>query len=87
MRNSQQQQQIPPSRLRSKVAPDIHSKEYFPNLTSTKAEIRRTRNEGTFEMVAPNKAGSQRHAEQTKYSNQGPKLNLENRYNTLSNDS
>lgn len=50
--------------------------------------ISRNRNEGSFEVVSHSKSSSHRHAEQTKYSNsQGPKLNLGNRYNTLSNDS
>lgn len=48
----------------------------------------RNRNEGSFEVVSHNKSTSHRHAEQTKASSGGgPKLNLGNRYNTLSNDS
>ncbi|KAF5270210.1 hypothetical protein FQA39_LY08424 [Lamprigera yunnana] len=89
LRNShqQQQQQMSFKVQRSKVAPDIRNEDNFPSLTSTKADLRRNRNEGSFEMVAPNKASSYRQAEQNKYSNQGPKLSLGNRYNTLSNDS
>ncbi|KAB0803407.1 hypothetical protein PPYR_00377 [Photinus pyralis] len=90
MRNSQQQQhqqQLSASRLRSKMAPDIHNEEYFPSLTGAKGEQRRNKNEGTFEVVAPSKASSHRQLEQSKFSNQGPKLSLGNRFNTLSNDS
>ncbi|KAK5648444.1 hypothetical protein RI129_003336 [Pyrocoelia pectoralis] len=89
MRNSQQQQQqqLSSSRLRSKMAPDIHNKEYFPSLTGAKSDQRKNKNEGTFEVVAPSKASSHRQVEQSKFSNQGPKLSLGNRFNTLSNDS
>ena len=87
MRNSQQQQHVTSSRLRSRMAPDIHNEEYFPSLTGAKSEQRRNRSEGTFEVVAPNKASSHRQVEQSKFSTQGPKLNLGNRFNTLSNDS
>lgn len=89
MRNSQQQQhqQLSASRLRSKMAPDIHNEEYFPSLTGAKSEQRRNKNEGTFEVVAASKASSHRQMEQSKFSNQGPKLSLGNRFNTLSNDS
>lgn len=46
-----------------------------------------TKNEGTFEEVRHSKASSFRQAEQTKLSSgQGPKLNLGNRYGTLSNE-
>lgn len=48
----------------------------------------RTRNEGSFEVVQHNRSTSYSKAEQSKISStQGPKLNLGNRYNTLSNDS
>jgi len=89
MRNPQQQQQpLQSSRLRSKAAPDIHNEEYFPSLASSKSDQRKNRSEGSFEVVSHNKSSSHRHAEQTKFStSQGPKLNLGNRYNTLSNDS
>lgn len=36
----QSQQPLPPSRLRSKVAPDIHNEENFPTLAGTKPDRR-----------------------------------------------
>lgn len=36
----QQQQSLQPSRLRSKVAPDIHNEEYFPTLAGSKSDRR-----------------------------------------------
>lgn len=35
-RNQPQQTAVQPSRLRSKVAPDIHNEEYFPTLSGSK---------------------------------------------------
>ena len=46
----------------------------------------RIRNEGTFEVVSHSKSNSLKHTEQARLSaNQGPKLTLGNRYDTLSN--
>ncbi|CAH1364463.1 unnamed protein product [Tenebrio molitor] len=92
MRNQSSQPQIQPSRLRSKAAPDIHNEEFFPTLSKTSDHRKvkvflhcRNRSEGTFEVVQHNRAGSHRQVEQAKASSgQGPKLSLENRYNTLS---
>ncbi|KAJ8967394.1 hypothetical protein NQ314_002900 [Rhamnusium bicolor] len=79
--------QVQPNRLKSKAAPDIHNEEYFPTLSKT-SDYKKNRNEGSFEVVQHNRSSSHRQAEQSKYnSTQGPKLNLGNRYNTLSNDS
>ncbi|XP_018320158.1 protein CDV3 homolog [Agrilus planipennis] len=87
MRNQPPQQTLQTSRLKSKTAPDIHNEDFFPSLSSTKTD-RKIRNEGSFEVVSHNKSSSIRQAEQSKISSsQGPKLNLGNRYNTLSNDS
>jgi len=88
MRNQVQQPQQPlqPTRLRAKVAPDIHNEDYFPTLSSTK-EGGRKKNEGSFEVVSHNKSNSLKYVEQTKNSGQPAKLSLGNRYNTLSNDS
>lgn len=36
----QPQQPLQPSRLRSKVAPDIHNEEYFPTLAGSKSDRR-----------------------------------------------
>uniref|UniRef100_V5GTU4 Protein CDV3 n=1 Tax=Anoplophora glabripennis TaxID=217634 RepID=V5GTU4_ANOGL len=81
------QPQIQTSRLKSKAAPDIHNEEYFPTLSKT-GEHKKNRSEGSFEVVQHSRSTSYRQAEQSKYnSSQGPKLNLGNRYNTLSNDS
>ncbi|KAJ8925916.1 hypothetical protein NQ315_009768 [Exocentrus adspersus] len=86
LRNSGQPQ-IQPSRLKSKAAPDIHNEEYFPTLSKT-GDHKKNRSEGSFEIVQHNRSTSSRQAEQSKInSSQGPKLNLGNRYNTLSNDS
>ncbi|KAJ3647535.1 hypothetical protein Zmor_019406 [Zophobas morio] len=84
MRNQSQQAPVQPSRLRSKAAPDIHNEEFFPTLSKT-SDHRKNRSEGTFEVVQHSRAGSHRQVEQAKASSgQGPKLSLENRYNTLS---
>lgn len=86
LRNQQPVQPLQPSRLRSKVAPDIHNEEFFPCLSGSKDK--KNRNEGSFEVVSHNKSQSLRQVEQTKMaSGQGTKLALGNRYNTLSNDS
>ncbi|XP_044738378.1 protein CDV3 homolog isoform X1 [Chrysoperla carnea] len=85
-------------RTRNKAAPDIHNQEYFPTLGSaSKPETtnvwgkKSSRNEGTFEEVRHNKASFGRQAAEQRASqgnSQGVKLNLGNRYNTLStNDS
>lgn len=93
LRNQSSQQQ--PSRLKSKTAPDIHNEEYFPTLSGGNkneggaqgAWGKRNRNEGNFEEVRHSKASSYRQAEQSKLSSgQGPKLNLGNRYGSLSNE-
>lgn len=79
------QYQTPASRLKSKAAPDIHNEENFPTLSG---DYKKNRSEGSFEVVAHNRASSHRQMENSKLSSgQGPKLNLGNRYNTLSNDS
>lgn len=88
MRNpAPQQHQMPPSRLKSKAAPDIHNEEFFPTLSKT-SDHKKNRSEGSFEVVSSNRSSSYRQADNSKISSsQGPKLNLGNRYNTLSNDS
>ncbi|XP_044265082.1 protein CDV3 homolog [Tribolium madens] len=85
MRNQpQQSHQSQPTRLRSKAAPDIHNEEFFPTLSKT-SDHKKNRSEGAFEVVQHTRAGSHRQVEQAKASSgQGPKLSLENRYNTLS---
>ncbi|KAG5899876.1 hypothetical protein JTB14_012339 [Gonioctena quinquepunctata] len=87
LRNSGGQQQAPPSRLKTKAAPDIHNEEFFPTLSKTQ-DHKKNRSEGSFEVVQHNRGSTYRQAEQPKISSsQGPKLTLGNRYNTLSNDS
>ncbi|CAH0551996.1 unnamed protein product [Brassicogethes aeneus] len=87
MRNPSAQPQVQNNRFKSKAAPDIHNDEYFPSLSKT-SDHRKNRTEGSFEVVQHNRSSNYRQAEQSKISSgQGPKLNLGNRYNTLSNDS
>lgn len=68
-------------------APDVHNEEMFPTLSKTN-ETRRSRNEGSFEVVQHSKSSSYRHLEQTRMNaSEGPKLTLGNRFNKLSHDS
>ncbi|XP_072391688.1 protein CDV3 homolog [Diabrotica undecimpunctata] len=80
------QTQVQSTRLnRTKAAPDIHNEEFFPSLSG---DHKKNRNEGSFEVVQSNRSTSHRQAEQSKINSaQGPRWNLANRYNTLSNDS
>nr|XP_023030275.1 protein CDV3 homolog [Leptinotarsa decemlineata] len=88
MRNMGNQQQAPPSRMKTKTAPDIHNEEFFPTLSKTGGDYKKNRSEGSFEVVQHNRSSSHRQVELSKISSsQGPKLSLGNRYNTLSNDS
>ncbi|KAF7418939.1 hypothetical protein HZH68_001592 [Vespula germanica] len=73
------------------VAPDIHSEEYFPTLSSrpqsnesTGPWGRRKREEGTFEEVR-NRGGSRSYSIQETQA-QTPKLSLGNKYGALSQD-
>ncbi|XP_046814075.1 protein CDV3 homolog [Vespa crabro] len=73
------------------VAPDIHSEEYFPTLSSrpqsnesTGPWGRRKREEGTFEEVR-NRGGSRSYSIQESQA-QTPKLSLGNKYGALSQD-
>ncbi|CAH2003615.1 unnamed protein product [Acanthoscelides obtectus] len=75
------------SRLKSKVAPDIHNEDFFPTLSKSDHKKNRTEG-GSFEVVHNSRTSNYRQAEQSKMNtSHGPKLNLGNRYNTLSNDS
>ncbi|XP_060526937.1 protein CDV3 homolog [Cylas formicarius] len=89
LRNAGSQQassQLVPIRLRGikGAAPDIHNEEFFPTLSKS-GDGKKNRNEGSFETVQHNRASSYR--QQLEQSKGGPKLNLGNRFNTLSNDS
>nr|CAH7746233.1 unnamed protein product [Callosobruchus chinensis] len=81
-------QQQQPTRLKSKVAPDIHNEDFFPTLSKTNDHKKNRTEGGSFEVVQHSRMSNYRQAEQSKMNtSQGPKLNLGNRYNTLSNDS
>ncbi|XP_043505766.1 protein CDV3 homolog [Polistes fuscatus] len=80
----------PRSRAKN-AAPDIHSEEYFPTLSSkpqsnesTGPWGRRKREEGTFEEVR-NRGGSRSYSMQESQA-QTPKLSLGNKYGALSQD-
>lgn len=80
----QQNRHLQPSRLKTKAAPDVHNEELFPTLAKTN-DYKKNRNEGSFEVVQHNRANSHRQAEQSRIStSQGAKLQLGNRYDTLS---
>lgn len=85
---SSQPSSAPSSRLRGNKggAPDIHNEDFFPTLSKS-GENKKTRNEGSFEVVQHNRASSYRQQKEQTKSAGGPTLNLGNRYNTLSNDS
>ncbi|KAF7270588.1 protein CDV3 homolog [Rhynchophorus ferrugineus] len=67
-------------------APDIHNEDFFPTLSKSN-ELKKNRNESSFEMVQSNRAASYRQQMEQSRSASGPNLKLGNRYNTLSNDS
>ncbi|KAG7189139.1 hypothetical protein KM043_008707 [Ampulex compressa] len=81
-----------PRQRAKNVAPDIHSEEYFPTLSSMQQQSnestgpwgRRKREEGTFEEVR-NRGGSRSYSTQESQA-QAPKLSLGNKYGALSQD-
>ncbi|KAK2584817.1 hypothetical protein KPH14_007130 [Odynerus spinipes] len=90
LRNPQPMSASPRPRAKN-VAPDIHSEEYFPTLSSKPQTndssgpwARRKREEGTFEEVR-NRGGSRSYSMQETQA-QTPKLSLGNKYGALSQD-
>lgn len=91
LRNAQSVSASPRQRMRN-TAPDIHSEEYFPTLSSAQQQNneptgpwgRRRRDEGSFEEVR-NRGGSRSHSVQETQA-QAPKLSLGNKYGALSQD-
>lgn len=90
LRNPQPMSASPRPRAKN-IAPDIHSEEYFPTLSSKPQSNeavapwgRRKREEGTFEEVR-NRGGNRSYSAQETQA-QTPKLSLGNKYDALSQD-